>query len=337
MIAACGSSDSTGSKSGDSQTLVIVDWGGAVTEARQKSIFEPFEKKHNIKIQVESPTDYGKLKAMVEGGNVTWDVVNVDTFWGIQAGGKGLLESLDYNVISKEDITPELVTKYSMGAEMYSDVIAYSTDKFSKGNHPKTWSDFWNVDKYPGARGLYKSPMETLEIALLADGVPPEKLYPLDVKRAFKSLDKLKSRTEIVWWDAGAQPVELLSTGSVTASAAWNGRITEAKSKGAPVDLEYNQAILSSESWVVPKDSKNKELAMKFIDFATQAETQMKFSKSIDYSPVNQKAVEMLPSEVRDRLGQSPQQSKGQVLASTEWWAKNYEEVSQQFQEWLLK
>lgn len=337
FAAACGGSEDAGSGGGKNDTLVVVDWGGAVTEARQETIFKPFEEKFDVKIQVESPTDYGKLKAMVEGGNVTWDVANIDTFWGEQAGEQDLLEPIDYDIVSKENIIPEMVNKYSVGAEMYSSVIAYSTEKFSEDNHPKTWKDFWDTDKYPGARGLYNDPLETLEIALLADGVKPDELYPLDIDRAFESLDKLAAKTEIVWWDAGAQPVELLSSGTVTVSTAWNGRITEAKKDKSPVDLQYNQATLSSEAWAVPKGSKNKELAMEFINFATSAEVQADFSETIDYSPVNEKAIELLPEDVRARLGQSPELAESQVIMDPKYWAEHYEEVSQRLQEWHLK
>lgn len=343
FIAGCGDGGNAEESSSDDneekspETLVVVDWGGAVTEAREDTIFKPFEEEFNVEIVVESPTDYGKLKAMVEGGNVTWDVVNVDTFWAEQAGQLGLVEPIDYDIVSKENIMPELANEYSMGAEMYSSVIAYSTEKFSAENHPKNWAEFWDTEKFPGPRGLYNDPLETLEIALLADGVKPEDLYPLDVDRAFESLDKLKSKTEIVWWDAGAQPVELLSTGSVTLSTAWNGRITDAKAQGAPVELDYNQATLSSESWAVPKGTEKKDIAMEFINFATRAEAQAKFSKSIDYSPVNEKAIKLLPEEVQERLGQSPELSKTQVLMNTEYWAKNYEGISQRLQEWHLK
>jgi putative spermidine/putrescine transport system substrate-binding protein len=340
FAAACGGggSGTAGSGKGEKpETLVVVDFGGEVTKVREETIYKPFEEKFNVNIVVESPTDYGKLKAMVEGGNVTWDVVNVDAFWGEQAGKQGLLEPIDYQIVSKEGIIQEMANKYSFPAGVYSSVIAYSTEKFSEQNHPKTWQEFWDTEKFPGARGLYNDPLDTLEIALLADGVKPEDLYPLDVDRAFKSLDKLKSKTEIVWWDAGAQPAELLSTGSVTVSAAWDGRISMANKDGVPVDFHYNQATLSSESWVVPKGSKKTELAMKFINFATRADVQAAYSEKIDYSPVNQKSFELLPKEVQERLGTSPELVKKQVVTDPNYWAEHYEELSQRLQEWHLK
>lgn len=338
VLSACGGGASeSGGKKSSNDTLVVVDWGGAITDARQKSIFEPFEEEFGVKIQVESPTDYGKFKAMVEGGNVTWDVVNVGSLWAEQAIDQDLFEPIDYDIVNKENVIPELAREFYVGAEMYSTAISYSTEQFSEDNHPTTWADFWDVEKYPGARGLWKMPYEAMEVALLADGVKPEELYPLDIDRAFESLDKLKAKTEIVWWDAGAQPVELLSSGTVTVSTAWSGRITTAKNEGAPVDLDYNQALLNSESWAVPKGAKNKELAMQFINFATKAEVQAEFAKSIDYSPVNEKAIELLPEDVQNRLGQSPELADKQVLVNEEFWAENFDEVNERFQEWLLK
>lgn len=337
VLAACGGGDTSSGGGDKKETLVIVDWGGSVTEARETTIFEPFEEEFNVKIEVESPTDYGKLKAMVEGGNVDWDVVNVDTFWAAQAGEEGLLEKIDYDIVDKEDIIPEVANEYSMGAEMFSVANAYNTEDFSEDNHAENWEAFWDVDEFPGNRAFYNDPAGTFEIALLADGVKPEELYPLDVDRALESLEKLREKTDIIWWDTGAEPAELLSTGSASFSSAWNGRIIDAKDQDVPVDLEYNQAILASESWVVPKGTGQKDLAMEFIEFATSAEVQADFANTIDYSPVNEKAIELLPEDVQKRLGQSPELAENQIIMDTEYWAENYEEVIQKFQEWHLE
>jgi len=143
VIAGCGGADSVSKSEGDGEkgkeTLVIVDWGGALTDAHTKTIFEPFEKEHGVKIVVNSPTDYGKFKAMVESGNVEWDVVNVDSDFVLRGANEGLLEKLDYSVINKEGIVPELVHDYGIGAELFSVAISYNTDAFPTGKHPKSW------------------------------------------------------------------------------------------------------------------------------------------------------------------------------------------------------
>lgn len=344
-LAACGNGEkpaastesaSAPQNSGESKQLVVVDWGGAFTEAHVKSTFEPFEKQYGVKIIPVSPPDYGKLKAMVESGNVEWDVANVDSDFSIRGGKQGLLEKLDYNVIKKDGIDPKLVNDYGIGTEMFTTAIAYNTNTYSADNHPKNWAEFWDTEKFPGPRSLQKYPAGMLEAALLADGVKPEELYPLDVDRAFKSLDKIKKHVK-VWWTAGAQPPQLLADGEVALAAAWNGRISKAKADGAPEEVEFNQGIIQSNSWVVPKGTKNKELAMKFIAFAIDPKQQAAFSSIIDYAPANTLALDLLSDEIKDRLGQSPKKAKDQVYINYDWWVENFDAVNERFEQWLLK
>lgn len=335
ITSACSSSQATGGKE-EAKELVVVDWGGAASKAAKKTEYEPFEKKYNVKIKIISPTDVGKLKAMVSSKNVEWDVVNSDSDVALRLGKEGLLEKLDFNVIHKDDIYPELVTDYSVGQELYFTNIGYNTQLFSNGTQPKSWADFWNVKSFPGARSLYKNPMGTLESALLADGVAPDKLYPLDVDRAFKSLDKIKKDVK-VWWEAGAQAPQLLSTKEVATAAVWNGRVSSAKADGASIDNEFGQALAMSTSWVIPKGAPHTELAMKFIDFVSQADVQAEYSKAIDYAPTNKKAVEMLPEDVKKRIGVTDEMQKNQIMINTKWWEENGEQTIDRFNKWLLQ
>jgi putative spermidine/putrescine transport system substrate-binding protein len=344
-LAACSDSTSGGgstnegssSNSGEPQVLNVMDWGGANTEAHQKGIIDKFEKEFNVKVNVITPTDYGKLKAMIQSGNTDIDVANVDSDFVIRGANEGLLEKLDYDVIEHEqDVYPEFVHDYGIGAELFSTAIAYKTDVFATGEHPKNWTDFWNVEKFPGNRTLWKYPTGLLEAALMADGVKPEELYPLDVDRAFKSLDKIKAATS-VWWTAGAQPPQLLASGEVVLAMAWNGRISDAASQGAPEAVEFNQGLVMGDSWVVPKGTPRKELAMKFINFAIAPENQAAYSEHIDYAPVNKKALELLNEERLSKIGQSSKNAANQVIVDIDWWVENFDDVNNRFQEWLLK
>jgi len=315
--------------------LVVVDWGGNYTDVSKKSRYEPFEKKYNVKIKIVSPTDYGKFKAMVQSGNVEWDAVNVDADFAIRGAKDNLFEKLDYNVIKTDGVDKKFISEYGIGSETFAVAISYNTDTFTESNHPKTWSDVWDTKKFPGARSFQKFAEGTLEAALLADGVEPAKLFPLDIDRAFASLDKIKPSVKS-WWTAGAQAPQLLASGELTVAAAWSGRVLAAKTQGSPENVEYNQALIYADSWVVAKGSPNKDLAMKFINFCTTAETQAEFSKLVDYAPTNAKALPLLSEELKKRLGQSTS-SATQIVADVQWWADNYEAVDERFQKWLLK
>jgi putative spermidine/putrescine transport system substrate-binding protein len=274
---------------------------------------------------------------MIQSGNITWDVVTVDSDFATRGGKQGLLEKLDYSVIKTDGFDKKFISDYGIGAETFDVAIAYNTNVYSKDNHPKTWTEFWDSKKYTKARTMYKYPVGTLESALLADGVKPDQLYPLDVDRAFASLDKIKNNVNL-WWTSGAQPPQLLSSGQNDIGVCWNGRITAAKTGGSPVDVEYNEAIVCGDSWVVPKGAKHKDLAMQFINFASTAEAQAQFSKLIDYAPTNSKALDLLPDDVKKRIGKSSSDANTkQIIVDSEWWADNFDSVNERFEKWLLK
>src|SRR5690606_30131831 len=146
-----------------------------------------------------------------------------------------LLDPIEITQADTQGMLPEAVTPYWLGTDMYATLFAYRTDRF-KGDTPQSWADFWDVKRFPGRRSLSKSPIDTLEQALLADGVPLDKLYPLDLDRAFKSLDRIKPHVA-VWWTGGAQSAQIIQSGEVDMVAIWNGRAQAVLDGGAPIKL----------------------------------------------------------------------------------------------------
>ena len=176
--------------------MVFTSWGGTTQEAQTKSWAEPFAASSGIKVLQDGPTDYGKLKAMVDAKNVTWDVVDVEMDFAIKAAKDGLLEPIDFAAVPKADLDPRFSNEHAVGSFYYSFVLAWN--KGAVSGEPKSWADMFDTKKFPGKRTFYKwSAPGVIEIALLADGVPADKLYPLDLDRAFKKLDTIKS--DIVW------------------------------------------------------------------------------------------------------------------------------------------
>ena len=319
-----------------SKQLVVCSWGGAYQEAQRKTMFQPFEKETGIKIVEASPTDYGKLKAMVQSGNVEWDLVDVGDL-NVVAGAKdNLLEPLDYQAIDTKGVFPQVIHKYGIGTIYYSTVLAYSTKKYAKGDHPKTWAQFWDVKKFPGPRTMRNNPLDNLEFALLADDVPIDKVYPLDVERAFRSMDRIKPHVN-VWWTTGAQPAQLLADGEVELATSWNGRIYAIQKQGARAGLEWNQGKLQWDSWVIPRGSKNKDGAMKFIAWSTQPKPQAAIVNEIPYGPVNQRAFEFIGAQAARDMPTAPDNAKRQVMVDPVWWGEHRNELVERWNAWLLK
>lgn len=271
---------------------------------------------------------------MVDNGTTEWDVMNCDAYWGAYAGTKDYLEPIDYDVVT-EKIDPAVQLEYVMGAEVYSSVISYNTDKYDETTAPQSWADFWDTEKYPGKRAMWQYPVTVLEAALLADGVAMDDLYPLDLDRAFAKLDEIKD--DIVWWTAGAQPSQMLSTGEVDLALAWSGRILTAADEGSPVGLTYDEGLRIAAGWVVPKGAPDKEMAMKFIEYISRAESQAAFSKEIPYGSTNAEATSLLSDELQEKIGQTDAQMATQTYIDNEYWAEHLTEVEERFNAWLVE
>ncbi|WP_042695151.1 ABC transporter substrate-binding protein, partial [Azospirillum sp. B506] len=274
--------------------LTVVSWGGAYQDIQKKVYFEPFKKATGIPMNDESwDGGIGVLRAKVEGGAVTWDVIEVESEELALGCDEGLFEKMNYSSIGGEAAyLPAAVSPCGVGAIVYDYVLGYDRDKLKDA--PKGWADFFDLKKYPGKRSLRQGPKTTLEIALMADGVPPKDVYKLlatdaGVDRAFKKLDTIKSG--IVWWKAGAQPPQLLASGEVTMTSVYNGRIDAAnKNEKKNFGMVWNGALYTFDSWVILKGSPNKDVAFKFLDFAGKADNQARLSENIAYGTLQQDA-----------------------------------------------
>lgn len=308
------------------ESITFVSQGGAYQEAQSKAILEPAAKKLGLTLkQDSSPKAYPIIKTQVQSGNVSWDVVDLPTGDCIRGEQEGLFEKLDLALIPNAAQLPApLKDDYSVGYISYSTVLAYRTDAFDPASAPKSWADFWNTDKYPGERSLRNLPRPTLEIALLADGVAPDQLYPLDVDRAFKKLEQIKPHIA-TWWTSGGQSAQLISDGEVDMIQAWNGRISAVQADGAPVAFNYDQGILETNSLCVLKGSKHRDAAMKFVNELIDARLQAALPMIIDYGPLNPKAFEtgVIPAKRAEQLPSSPGNMQRQALLSAQWWASD--------------
>ncbi|MBD8595874.1 ABC transporter substrate-binding protein [Pseudomonas sp. CFBP 8758] len=306
------------------EDITFVSQGGAYQEAQSKAILEPAAKKLGLTLkQDSSPKAYPIIKTQVESGKVSWDVVDLPTGDCLRGEAEGLFEKLDPALVPNAAQLPAaLKDDYTVGYISYSTVLAYRTDAFKGDNVPRTWADFWDTKKFPGQRSLRNLPRPTLEIALMADGVAPDKLYPLDVERAFKKLEEIKPHIA-TWWTSGGQSAQLISDGEVDMIQAWNGRITAVQADGAPVAFDYNQGVLETNSLCVLKGTSHRTAAMKFVNEAIDAKLQAALPMIIDYGPLNPEAFKTgtIPAERATKLPSSPENISRQALLSAKWWA----------------
>jgi len=321
--------------------LTVVSWGGNFQDAQRKIFFEPFSKELGKPVLDESwDGGYGVLQAKVKAGVPNWDVVEVESEELALGCADGIYEKIDFDKLGgKDKFLPAAVSDCGVGNIVWSTGISYDKDKLKEG--PKSWADFWDVEKFPGKRGLRKGPKYALEFALMADGVAPQDVYdvlsePEGVDRAFKKLDELKP--DMIWWDAGAQPLQLLSSGQVVMTAAYNGRISGInRSEGKHFGFVFPGSIYAIDSWVVLKDSPNKDDAMNFIAFASKAENMANLPQYIAYGLPNVDAGKLVPAEYQPELPTSPDNLKDAIPLNVDFWTDNLESLTQRFNAWLAQ
>jgi putative spermidine/putrescine transport system substrate-binding protein len=273
----------------DGVTLTFSSFGGVYQEAQRKAWLEPYTALTGVQFTNDEASSNATIKAQVEAGQVTWDVVDVGNDFGLDAN-KDLLEPLDYTLIPRDEVLENLgAGDYRVPDITYGVVLGYNTDK-TAGKVPAGWADFFDTAKIPGKRGAWDySEGGLFEFALMADGVKPADLYPLDLPRATKKLDTI--RNDLVFWASGAESQELIGSGEVAMTMIWNGRAWSAKNTDKkPVEIQWNQQIVTADYLVVPKGSPNKDAAMKFIAYTICAENNAKPSQYIPYGPTNKNA-----------------------------------------------
>lgn len=270
------------------------------------------------------------LVSQAEAGEILWDVMLVPMNQVLSLAEEGYLNAIDYNVVDNTALYPQLALQHGVGAEIYSTTMVYSVS-LDKG--PEDWTAFWDLDRFDGTRALRRSPVGTLEFALLADGVRIGDLYPLDTKRAFASLEHLRDAT--LFYEDSKQPVELARTGQVGLASSWTVRtsLPDVESLVKPV---WNQGMISADAWVTPRGSRNTDVAMSFINYATRAVPTANFSRMQPFGPVNQDALKLLKPELAKTLPNYVEHFGKQFFENWSYWRDHKEQLTSQFEDWLL-
>lgn len=316
-------------------TLTFASFGGAYQAAQRKALLDPIEKALNIVIKEDTLTGIADVRAQVRANAVKWDVADLGAASCARGSAEGLFEPLDYSVIKTEGIDKAMVHSDWIGVIYYSTVIAWNTQKYGQ-NGPQTWAEFWDTKKFPGTRSLSRGAGETFEIALMADGVDPAKLYPLDVERALKSLARIKPSV-VAWWASGAQSAQLLKDGEADIVAIWNGRAGAVIKDGAKAAITYNQGIFNADCLIIPKGAKNIALAQKAIALMVSADLQANIPQYIDYGPVNAGAFATgkIAAEVVAKINSSPENAAKQTFMNFDYWRENLTKLTERMDAFL--
>ncbi len=337
------------------QEVVVLGWGGAYTQSQVEAYHKPFTAATGIRVvSVDADNPATPIKAQVEAGNVTIDVASVEYADAVRLCDEGLLEVIDHAILAPapdgtpatEDFLPGMLTDCMVGTDVFATVYAYDKTKFGD-NPPTTIADFFDTARFPGKRGVRRGAKATLEMALMGDGVPADQVYsvlatPEGVERALAKLGAIKS--EIVWWTAGSQPVQLLADGEVAMTIGWNGRLFNAAvGEGKPFAIVWDGQVYESEGWVIPKGAPNLENALKFVAFSTATEPLARAAEWISYGPPRASSAPLVgvfqldgKTPMGPNLPTSPENLTNALLSDLDFWVDRDAELNERFNAWLL-
>lgn len=309
-------------------------WKKAITEAAGV----PFTQKTGIPIRFQDPYSWAKLRAMHEAKAQQIDCASVQGTEIILAGRLGMAEALDWNVIDRTALhETQLARSYAVACYSLAMVLTYNTKTWPGAQHPQSWADFWDVQKFPGRRALRRDAQWTVVVALLADGVKPSEFYPIDVDRAFKSLDRIKPHVK-TWWQDNSQAQALIEQQEVDLIAAMDGRANETiNNTGAPYRVVWNEQVNTGngQGWMVVKGGPNSAGAQKFLNIVGRPEAMGAFARMLYYAPLNPKAYDYIEPAIARHLSSYPDNIQNMHKVNYEWWADNLTTVQRRFEGWL--
>lgn len=334
-------------------SITVVSWGGAYTKSQVEAYHKPWiALTGNEIISEDFSGGLAEVKAQVEAGNVTWDLVDVEFSDAVRGCDEGLLEELDLSMLpdapdgtpASEDFLEGALSECAVASIVWSTIFAYDSSKISGVT---SINDLFDLEAFPGKRGLRKGAKSVLEMALMADGVPASEVYAVmdtdeGIDRAFAKLDTIKD--SVIWWESGAQPPQLLADGEVVMTTAYNGRIFNAAiAEGKSFEIVWDGQIMDYDLWVIPKGAPNKDLAMEFIAYSTDTQRLADQASWISYGPARKSSGALVGlysdgvTEMAPHMPTSAANLTNALVNDFEFWADNADELNERFNAWLVR
>ncbi len=323
-------------------TLTVASWGGAYSASQRNAFYIPYKAEFGVTmLEDEWQGDIAQIRVQVETGVYKWDIIDGEQDIILSGCDEGILAEIDYDMMGgREQFFDGAALDCGVANITWSTIYAYDGEVFpASGPVPSTVGDFFDTEKFPGMRGFYRQPKINLEWALIADGVPIDQVYEVlatdeGVDRALAKFDTIKD--EILWWESGAQSVQILADKEVVMTSSWNGRIYNAvANEGKDFPIVWDAQGLEFDFWFMPAGGPNQEEAMKFIAWSEKPEIQKNQSKFIAYGPTTAAAAALIAPDILKDLPTAPANTKNVLTVDNAFWADRREELTEIWNAWI--
>jgi len=319
------------------QQIVLYTFGGTQLEITRELVIGPFERETGARVVVDDSCCQ-RMAATLEAGQFLGDVIV-----GLDRGGMLAQDQRGWfvrdprlvEIAARRDVPEAYRSPAMLIFHFYSYIMAASRPDAPM---PRTWAEFWDVERFPGPRGLNRiSPTAQLEMALLADGVAPADLYPLDVDRAFRKLDELRRRTRLVFNASGAEQINNLATGEIAYGVAYSNRVFLAAEDRIRLGFTYAQGLLVGNGGAIPRGARNLDGAIAFLDYHMRPDVLARFAERTGMAPSYAASAELVAADRRPRLPTSPGNIEQQYRLNEDFWRDNRMSVGERWVRWLAQ
>jgi mannopine transport system substrate-binding protein len=306
--------------------------------------FEPFTRATGIRVVTVSATDAEqrtRAQAMVQSGRVTWDLfINVDVL-AASAANRAITQDIAEfcrGFAANADLLEGTCRPEGVRISYNATLLAFNTARFGD-RQPQSWADFWNVTAFPGPRTLpnFSDPWRVLAAALMADGVPPNQLFPLDVERALRKLDEIRPHIQL-WWRTGDQSQQGFRNGDYALGMIWGTRANALRAEGQPVAVSFNQAFMLGDRVQVLRDAPNREAALLLLRFYLEnPAVQARFAERFGVTPSSRQAVTLMSEEARGKIPTAPDAFARIVTPDADWLNANQARLVDAWNAWIQR
>lgn len=338
LLAACGGSESqaeTRTIEGiavKSDIVVVADFGGTTREARKRVYFDPFTQETGIGV-ITPDWDPAKYELMASRGRSQWDGADTPPLFAVKLADDRALQRLPASV-ARSEVVSAPYRDYDTGGYTISINQGYLKTQFG-GRGPESWADFWDLKKFPGKRAMSVG-FYMIEPALLADGVAPDALYPLDFERAFAKLDEIRDQT--LFYKTLAEGQLYLQAGTVAIAQLTNGRLYGLQQQGVELEVVWNEALY--QGWngaTVPNGAPHADAMFALAQFMMDPQRQATFSEATGYGPANPKALELMDDALLAQMPNSPEHLEIGVTIDPTELVKQQAEYLEKTTRWLAR
>ena len=320
----------------DGHSVMFASWGGSFQDALRTTMLTPAAEKLGIEVEEDTTNGIQDVRSQISAGAVSWDVTEQELSVCETLKQEDSLEPLDYSLINSAGIPPELINSHYVGLLAFTKVISYRQDKFGD-NGPQSWADFWNVEKFPGKRGMHGKVNYNLEAALMADGVAKSEIYNVlstkeGLERAWDKLAEIVPHVT-VWYRGGSQSAQILRDGEVDVVHMGHNRVESVANSGVDVAYTFQDGTMDVDCLLVPKGAPNYSNAMKLINSVLSASSQATLAKTMPLGPVNKYAFDagVLSIEQAKNVNTHPDNYDKQLLVDPNFYIGQLDVLTERF------